>query len=128
MSKIVVISIALTLAISSLGARAEPPSARLATTFGNTILSIYPDGRSQKIWMQPDGSWTGRSRRGRPLAGTWKIKGEKVCLRQTSPPTLPISFCQVLPSDPAVGVDAKDVVGTSIHLELVKGHVVRPPG
>jgi hypothetical protein len=120
---------ALALAVSalagpSLGASAPEPSARVAAAFGNTVMSIYPDGRSQKIWLQPDGAWTGLSRRGIPLAGKWTLKGDKVCLRQSKPPTLPISFCQVFPSDPETGIDAKDLTGTPIHLKLVKG---RPP-
>ena len=97
---------------------AEP---RVEATFGNTVMSIYPDGRSQKLWLQPDGTWTGLSRRGNPLAGKWSTKGEKVCLRQTSPPTLPISFCQALPDNPETGVFTKDLTGAPIHLKLVKG-------
>nr|MEA2797361.1 hypothetical protein [Phenylobacterium sp.] len=119
---------ALTLAASALCAHAADPSARVATAFGNTVLSIYPDGRSQKIWLQPDGTWTGLSRRGRELAGKWTLKGDKVCLRQSKPPTLPISFCQNFPSDPQKGVDAKDLTGTPIHLKLVTGHVDQSPG
>jgi hypothetical protein len=113
---------------------AEPPAkpaaemANVAATFGNTVLSIYPDGRAQRIWLQPDGSWTGLSRRGTPLAGKWSLKGEKVCLRQSRPPTLPISFCQSLPQDPSKGVDARDLTGTPIHLKLVKGHVEKIEG
>ncbi|MGZ3376733.1 MAG: hypothetical protein ACXU8S_09065 [Phenylobacterium sp.] len=108
---------------------AEPASdkADVAATFGNTVLSIYPDGRAQKIWLQPDGVWTGLSRRGNPLAGTWSVKGPKVCLKQSKPPTLPISFCQPFPEDPTKGIEAKDLTGTPIHLKLVKGHVEKVP-
>jgi len=111
------------LAACAMAAQAAEPPANISVTFGNTVISVYPDGRSQKIWLQPDGTWTGLSRRGNPLAGKWTVKGDKVCLRQTRPPTLPISFCQVLPSDPQTGVDAKDLLGTRIHIKLVKGHV-----
>jgi hypothetical protein len=121
-------ALALATAVSSMPARAADPSARVATAFGNTVLSVYPDGRSQKIWLQPDGTWTGLSRRGIALAGKWTIKGEKVCLRQSKPPTLPFSFCQVFPQDPSTGVDAKDMTGTPIHLKLVTGHVSQSPG
>ena len=114
---------ALTLAASALTAHAADPTSRVATAFGNTVLSIYPDGRSQKIWLQPDGTWTGLSRRGHELAGKWTLKGDKVCLRQTHPPTLPFSFCHTFPDDPEIGVDAKDLTGTPIHLKLVTGHV-----
>jgi hypothetical protein len=114
---------ALALGALALPAAAADPSASVATAFGNTVMSVYPDGRSQKIWLQPDGTWTGLSRRGMALAGKWTMKGAKVCLRQSKPPTLPISFCQAFPDDPNQGVDAKDMTGTPIHLKLVKGHV-----
>lgn len=114
---------------------AEKPSddkaaskANVEATFGNTVLSVYPDGRAQKIWLTPDHNWTGLSRRGNPLAGTWSVKGEKVCLKQSKPPTLPISVCQPFPEDPAKGLDAKDLTGTPIHLKLVKGHVTKVEG
>ena len=108
--------------------QAQEPAPGVAAAFGNTVISVYPDGRSQKIWLARDGSWTGLSRRGTPLAGKWTAKGERVCLRQTSPPTLPISFCQTFPENPETGVDAKDLTGTPIHLKLVKGHVTPGSG
>jgi len=120
----------MTLAFSATAAApsaAEPPMT-VAAAFGNTVLSIYPDGRSQKIWLQPDGAWTGLSRRGNPLAGTWTVKGDQVCLKQ-SKPFIPFArFCQVLPSDPTAGVDSKDLTGTRIHLKLVKGHITQEQG
>ena len=108
--------------------KASAGQANVAATFGNTVLSVYPDGRAQKIWLTPDHSWTGLSRRGNPLAGTWSVKGEKVCLKQSTPPTLPVSVCQPFPEDPAKGLEAKDLTGTPIHLKLVKGHVTKVAG
>jgi hypothetical protein len=90
-------------------------------TFGNTVFSIYPDGRSQKIWLHPDGSWEGKSRRGVALSGKWTLRGDRVCLKQSHPPTLPISFCQVMPKDPEVTLTSKDLTGQTIHLKIVKG-------
>jgi hypothetical protein len=118
---------AATLAVSALGvgaARAAP--ANVSAAFGNTIVSIDPDGRSRKIWLQPDGSWTGLSRRGLALAGKWTVKGEKVCLSQ-SKPRLFGSLCQEFPTDPKTGIDTKDPTGKSVHLKLVKGHVEKYP-
>ena len=101
-------------ALFALSAQAAAPSAKVATAFGNTVLSIYPDGRSQKIWLKDDGSWT--------------VKGEQVCLKQTKP-ALPFGhFCQLFPNDPATGIDSKDLTGTRIHLKLVKGHVTKAQG
>lgn len=109
-------------------AQAAPASAKIAATFGNTIVSTYSDGRSQKVWLKDDGSWTGLSRRGNPLAGKWTAKGDKVCLKQTSPAIPFFSFCQELPNDPAKGMDSNDLTGRKIHLKLVKGHVTKSEG
>jgi hypothetical protein len=120
---------AATLAVSALGVSAVPAAAapaNVSAAFGNTIVSIDPDGRSRKIWLQPDGSWTGLSRRGLALAGKWTVKGEKVCLSQ-SKPRLFGSLCQEFPTDPKTGIDTKDPTGKSVHLKLVKGHVERYP-
>jgi hypothetical protein len=118
--------LAAALAASSLNARAAPPAANVAAAFGNTVVSIDPDGRSRKIWLQPDGSWTGLSRRGLALAGKWTVKGEKICMSQ-SKPRLFGDLCQVFPSDPKTGIDTKDPTGTPIHLKLVKGHIEKYP-
>jgi hypothetical protein len=108
-----------------LGAQAAAaPKAHVSAAFGNTVLTIDPDGRSRKIWLKPDGSWTGLSRRGLDLAGKWKVDGEKVCLSQ-SRPALFGSMCQVFPTNPEVGVESKDPLGKMIRLKLVKGHVTK---
>jgi hypothetical protein len=113
------------LAASALAVHAAD-SAKVAAAFGNTVVSIDPDGRSRKIGLKPDGSWTGLSRRGLALAGKWTVKGEKVCLTQ-SKPHLFGSMCEVFPSDPKVGIDAKDPTGARVHLKLVKGHIEKYP-
>jgi hypothetical protein len=101
------------------------PPDTVKATFGNTLLTIDPDGRSRKLWLKPDGSWTGLSRRGLDLAGKWKLDGEKVCLSQ-SKPALPGSLCQVFPADLKVGGPAtQDPSGKSGKLRLLKGHVTR---
>jgi hypothetical protein len=107
-------------------AHAEPgaaPDGRVAAAFGNTVISTYPDGRTQEIWLQPDGSWNGLSRSHKDLAGKWTVKGDKLCMRQQTPPTLPLSYCAAFPPDARVGVawTAKDFGGTPIQLRLVRG-------
>ena len=101
--------------------------ASVAPAFGNTVLSTYPDGTSQKIWLHPDGSWDGLSRKNVHLAGHWSLRGDKVCLRQSKPPTLPMSYCTSLPpaGEPGVQWTGRDVVGRPIVLSLMKG---MPPG
>ena len=76
-------------ALNAQAAPSAPPSAsppdRVSAAFGNTVLTTYPDGRHQRIWLHEDGTWDGVSRRGHQTAGRWSLKGEKVCLRQSRP-------------------------------------------
>ena len=103
---------------------AAAPPANVSAAFGNTVLTIDPDGRSRKIWLQPDGTWTGLSRRGLDLAGKWTVQGDKVCLSQ-SKPRLFGAMCEKFPTEPRVAVEAKDPTGKSVQLKLVKGHVTK---
>lgn len=105
------------------GLNAQAADRGVSAAFGNTVVSTYADGTSQKIWLHPDGSWTGLSRSNGPLAGSWSARGEKVCLKQSKPPTLPVAFCTALPATNQPGVQwaSRDVAGRSITLSLVKG-------
>ena len=104
-------------------AAAAPPG-NVKAAFGNTVLTIDPDGRSRKIWLQPNGTWTGLSRRGLDLAGKWTAQGDKVCLSQ-SKPRLFGTMCEKFPTEFGAGVDAKDPTGKTVHLKLVKGRVTK---
>ena len=99
------------------------PDSRVAAAFGNTVIITYPDGRFQQIWLRADGRWTGLSRTRKDLAGNWSLKGDRVCIRQQTPPTLPFSYCTPFPPDARVGAawTSKDFVGTPIQLKLVSG-------
>ncbi len=100
---------------------ADAPPANVKAAFRNTFLTIDSDGRTRKIWLEPDGSWTGKSRRGLDLAGKWKMNGEKLCLSQ-SKPALPIDLCQTLPNDLKLGGPAvSDSSNKTGQLKLVKG-------
>ena len=116
------VALAAAVSLAALNAQASELS-RVAAAFGNTVMSVYPDGRSQKIWLHPDGQWDGLSRHSEALSGKWTLKGDKVCLRQLKPPTLPFSYCTAFPDDPHVGVTwaSKDMVGTPIKLTVLKG-------
>lgn len=107
-------------AFAGLNAQAADVSS-IAPAFGNTVVSSYPDGTSQKIWLHQDGSWDGVSRKGKRLAGHWTFRDDKVCLRQSSPPTLPISYCTAVPSSGDARWSGKDVLGRPITLSLMKG-------
>lgn len=107
-------------AFAGLNAQAAEVSP-VAAAFGNTVVSSYPDGTSQKIWLHPDGSWDGVSRKGAHLAGRWTLRDDKVCLRQTNPPTLPIRYCTAVPPSGDAQWSGKDVLGRPITLSLMKG-------
>jgi hypothetical protein len=102
---------------------AAAPDSPVAAAFGNTVITTYPDGRTQQIWLAPDGRWSGISRTRKALAGKWSLKGGKLCMRQQTPPALPFSYCTAFPPDARVGVawTAKDFMGTPIQLKLVSG-------
>lgn len=102
-----------------LGAAAVPV---LRPAFENTIVSTYPDGRQAKLWLNPDGTYAAEGRRHDRSSGHWKIRGERICLRQSHPPTLPFSYCTNVPSG-GVGAswNAKAVTGEPIRVKLVAG-------
>jgi len=90
--------------------------------FGNTLVSTYPDGRKAALWLRPEGDYTIRGRRGDISGGHWRLKDDKVCLRQARPFPVPFSFCSPIPSNPAGGSWlAKAFTGETIRMELVKG-------
>ena len=116
-------ALAVAASFTALNAQAADLS-RVATAFGNTVMSIYPDGRTQKIWLHPNGDWDGLGRNGQPLAGHWQLKDHnRVCLRQTRPPTLPFSYCTDFPDNAQVGASwtSRDFGGTPIRLTVLKG-------
>lgn len=100
-------------------ALAAPPPSRLAPAFGATILSTYPDGRTARLWLARDGTYRGEGRRRTPSSGTWKVKGEKMCLKQIKPIRAPFAFCTPLPAGRRW--TAKAVTGEPIVVQLVRG-------
>ena len=102
---------------------ADAPAGDVRAAFGNTLLTIDADGRARRLWLEPDGTWTGLSRRGRDLAGRWSAQGDRVCLSQ-SKPALPGRLCQPWPADLTLGGPAtRDPSGRSGQLRLVRGRV-----
>ena len=91
---------------------------------GNTILSIYPDGRTGELWLQADGSYTGEGRRGEPSSGHLSVSGAKLCLRQSKPLPIPLAFCAGVPADGLrTGWTRKAITGETIRVRLVRGRV-----
>jgi hypothetical protein len=90
--------------------------------FGNTIVSTYPDGRTGRLWLKADGTYTAQGRRHDPSSGHWKVSGAKLCLKQSKPMAVPIRFCTPIP-ETGMGHAwaAKAVTGEDIRVQMVKG-------
>ena len=103
---------------------ASSPDSRLKAAFGNTIISTYPDGRKASLWLEPGGSYRGVGRRGKPSSGSWTVKGEQICLKQSRPIPMPVTYCTAI-AQGGVGTrwTGKAVTGEPIKLELVPGRV-----
>ena len=97
---------------------AAAPMDILEPAFRNTIVSLYPDGKSTKLWLDRDGRYRAIRANGQRTEGDWKIKGGKVCMTQKKPFFVPLSFCTDLP--PRSGG-----VGASWMAKGLKGEPVR---
>ncbi|HTK35907.1 MAG TPA: hypothetical protein VL358_11560 [Caulobacteraceae bacterium] len=99
-----------------------PTNPGLAKAFRGTVVSTYPDGRQAELWLNPDGSYTAEGRRHDRSSGHWKLKDDdRICLRQSQPPTLPFSYCTSVPDGGAGGWSAKAVTGEKIQVRIVAG-------
>ena len=122
MSRLTPAALILGVAVSALSPGGAAADSRVQAAFGNTIVSTYPDGRQAKLWLEPDGTYRGAGRRGKPSSGRWNIKGEQICLRQSRPFPAPKSYCTPLVSG-GVGTSwaGKAVTGEPVKLELAPG-------
>lgn len=97
-------------------------AANLEPAFGNTIVSIHPDGRRAKLWLNRDKTYSAQGRKGQRSGGVWKLKGAKLCLSQRKPIALPLHYCKALPHV-RVGATWSDiaVTGERVQNKLVAG-------
>lgn len=103
-------------------ALAQTPSAVPEAAFSNTVLSVYPDGRTAKLWLERDGTYRGQGRRGKPSSGKWSVKGERICLKQTRPFPAPFSYCtEVRQGGVGTAWSGKAVTGEPITIQLIAG-------
>ena len=51
---------------------ASSPNDILAPAFANTIVSSYPDGKTTKLWLNPNGSYDALRANGQRTAGSWE--------------------------------------------------------
>lgn len=116
------ISLAFAGVVAALTVQATPGVEALRPAFGNTLVSIYPDGRRAHLWLAPDGTYTGRGRTGGRSTGVWEVDDGEVCMRQRRPIPVPVRFCTPIVRG-GVGTrwTAKAVTGETITVELAAG-------
>lgn len=99
-----------------------PGEVDLTPTFGNTLVSTYPDGRTARLWMKSGGTYEGVGRRGDRTSGVWRVSEGDVCFSQRRPIPLPGRFCTPIVRG---GVGARwttrAVTGETIQVQLVAG-------
>ena len=116
--------LALLIAAATLSAAfpAQAQESRLRPAFGNTVVSTHPDGRKARLWLNADHTFTARGRAGNRSSGTWRTRGEALCLTQRRPIPIPISYCHPFP-DVTVGQRWNDTAsnGDAVVNQIVAG-------
>ena len=95
----------------------------LEPAFGNTVLSTYPDGRSSKLWLNRDGTFTAEERTHEAKGGHWSLNANRLCLSQTKPIPIPfLAYCTRVPSNGvASGWTGRAITGEPIAIRIVAG-------
>src|SRR5690606_30151454 len=57
----------------------------MQATFGNTVVSHYPNGNWVKHWFDRDGAYRALFSDGRRLTARWAQEGDKICLNEIRP-------------------------------------------
>ncbi len=116
--RITLTALALVVALPCLASEASA----LHETFGNTIVSTYPDGRKAELWLHPDGSYDAEGRKQDRSSGHWKVSGEKLCMKQSHPFSFPFPYCTpLMPGVVGTSWSGKAVTGEEIRIQLVRG-------
>jgi hypothetical protein len=89
----------------------------LAPAFKGTIVSTYPDGRKGKLWLSSNGTYKAAGRRNDKSNGHWTLKGDNVCLKQSSPLPIPFAFCTPKPTSTSWKAKAVGGEPITVHVE-----------
>jgi hypothetical protein len=113
---------ALTLIAAPIAAHAGP---HVEPALGNTVVSTYEDGRHGYLYLKIGGLYDYVGRKNDASSGKWVLKGEQICLRQSKPIPMPMTFCTVFPSEGGIGTSwkSKAISGDPVVLQVVKGIV-----
>ena len=91
----------------------------LAPAFKGTIVNVYPDGRSGRLYLNADKTYRYTGRTGTASGGVWTLDDgdKKVCLRQRKPIALPIRYCTEIPSGETWTAKAQTGEMLKVHVE-----------
>lgn len=85
-------------------------------------MSTYPDGRTAKLWLRPEGVYTAEGREHEPSNGRWRVTDGKLCLTQMRPFAFGFVYCTAL-SQFSSGTRwmSRAVTGETIEIRLLQG-------
>lgn len=109
--------------IAGLSLLAGSAQADMSSTFGNTIVSHYPDGGWVRHFFDADGAYSASFSDGRRLTGRWAEREGRVCLSGVRPRIMLIDrFCTDM-VEASVGEtwQARDPLGRRVRNELIRG-------
>ena len=120
----------LLLSLTAVAAHAIEADEVIAPAFNGTIVSTYPDGRTSKLWLNRDGTFSAEGRAHEHQAGRWRIKAHRLCLSQLKPVPIPLlAYCAPIPT---TGVSSswsgKAVTGEPIVIRLLPERQAIPAG
>ena len=104
---------------------ADAPHPMLQRAFGNTVVSTYADGREGRLWLAPSGAYAALGPPGDRTLGRWWLKGNRLCLKQDVPATLPfLRYCTRLPTqEPWI---TRAITGETIQVRVASGAAGAP--
>jgi hypothetical protein len=116
------IPLAIALVAAASPSVAADPSTLVEAAFGNTIISTYPDGRSGKLWLQPDGGYSALGPSADRSNGRWWLKDNRICLKQAHPFAFGYVYCTVLSQfETGASWVTKAVTGETLRITLASG-------
>lgn len=99
-----------------------PPLTALEPAFGNTIVTLYPNGKITRTWLHRDGTYEALRSNGERTGGVWKVKGGELCITQKRPVFVPLTFCTpIVPGGVGASWSAKGLLGEPVRNVLAAG-------
>ena len=93
----------------------------LDSAFGNTVAIVDAEGFETDVFVEKNGTFTGRLPDGSKFQGVWRLRGSEVCFTETAPyARSPLCFPDNLQTS-GVKWHGKDAEGTSVSVSILPG-------